>query len=374
MEPQARRGFHKESSDHTADSVAQVDQSGGELVSLFDVASVLLLHRRQILICMIVGAGLALLPSLFKPARYTATGSFVPQGADASKSGLSGIAGQLGISLPATNLSQSPQFYADLLHSRQLLTGVANDSLVVSEIGSRKRAIVELFSTEKDHSRREENGVKRLSNAIGASVSRTTGVVAFSVSTPWPTASFMIAERVLQAVNEFDLRTRKSQAAEERRFVEGRLAVARQDLLSAENRLQSFLTTNRQMGGSPELTFARDRLQRDVSLQQQVFTSLTQAYEDVRIRELRDTPVITIIDYPTIPTAADARGRATQAGLGLVLGALIGAAIALAVTFFRKRILAGDRRAIQFGDLLTDTRMEMFGWLSRQKRAVARNE
>jgi len=366
-EGQPRRPLHKESYDKETGSPVETAGGDTQLVSLFDIASILLLERRRILVYMVVGAGLALIPSLFKSAQYTATASFVPQGADAGKSGLSGLVGQLGISLPGTNLSQSPQFYADLLHSRQLLSGVAKDSIITPEIGTKRLAIIDLFANQKNNAQRQAHAVKRLSNAIGADVSRTTGVVSFSVSTPWPSASFTISQRILQAVNDFDLRTRKTQAVEERRFVESRLEVAREDLRLAENRLQSFLTTNRQLGNSPELTFARDRLQRDVVMQQQVFTSLTQAYEDVRIRELRDTPVITIIDYPAMPTQPDARGRATQALFGLILGALIGAAATLGLAFFRARVVDGDQRALQFRDLLIETKMEMFGWWPRRK-------
>ena len=88
--------------------------------------------------------------------------------------------------------------------------------------------------------------------------------------------------------------------------------------------MQQFLQTNRQLG-SPALTFQRDRLQREVQLQQQVVTSLAQQYEENRIREVRDTPVITVIEPPILAARPDARLRA----LILILGTAAGFCVAL---------------------------------------------
>lgn len=85
-----------------------------------------------------------------------------------------------------------------------------------------------------------------------------------------------------------------------------------------------FLSTNRQIGTSSELSFERERFQRDLTLRQQVFTSLTQAYEDVRIREVRDTPVITVFEPPAVPTQPAPRGRLKRVALGVMVGAFVG--------------------------------------------------
>ncbi len=76
---------------------------------------------------------------------------------------------------------------------------------------------------------------------------------------------------------------------------------------AAEDTLEKFLQTNRQLENSPQLSFQRDRLQREAGRQQQMMLGLVQQYEDARIREVRDTPVITVIERPVLAASADSR-------------------------------------------------------------------
>jgi uncharacterized protein involved in exopolysaccharide biosynthesis len=140
--------------------------------------------------------------------------------------------------------------------------------------------------------------------------------------------SFEVANRLLEGVNKFNLVTRQSQAGEERRFTEERLTAARASLRVAEDRLERFLRANRQLG-SPGLIFERDRLQREVTLQQQVVVGLAQAHEDARIREVRDTPVITVIERPTLAAEPDPRGRLVILMSGTLIAFFVGILAAL---------------------------------------------
>jgi len=141
--------------------------------------------------------------------------------------------------------------------------------------------------------------------------------------------SLEIAQRLLEGLNHFNLITRQSQAREERRFTEGRLEAARASLRAAEDVLQRFLQVNREFAEAPALMIQRDRLQRDVLLQQQVVTSLAQRYEENRIREVRDTPVITLVDTPSLAARPDPRLRVLIVVLGTVAGFLVGVLIAI---------------------------------------------
>jgi uncharacterized protein involved in exopolysaccharide biosynthesis len=158
---------------------------------------------------------------------------------------------------------------------------------------------------------------------------RTTGMVTVQVRTKSPYVSLKIADRLLEGLNYFNLITRQSQAREERRFTEGRLEAARASLRAAEDALQRFLQTNRQFAESPALTFQRDRLQREVLLQQQVVISLAQQYEENRIREVRDTPVITLIEKPTLAARPDPGLQALILSLGAVAGFCVGVLIVM---------------------------------------------
>lgn len=309
-------------------------RAGGGAVSFAWVLAVLLRWRRAILIVSAIGFVLALVAAVLKPATYTASFSFTPQtGQDASRSGLATLAGQFGLAVGGG--TQPPQLYADLLSTREVLGPIARDSFRVATNGATRVPLAEFLGVSGSDPRVvEELTLRELRTRVVAAsaATRTTGVVSVIVRTKSPEVSLEVAQRLLDGLSQFNLATRKSQAGEERRFIEGRLASAKASLRAAEDAMQSFLSANRQLGNSPQLSFQRDRLQRDVSLQQQVVMGLAQQYEDARIREVRDTPVLTVIEKPTLPAMADPRGRVTT----IVLGAFVAFALAVAA------VLAGE--------------------------------
>jgi uncharacterized protein involved in exopolysaccharide biosynthesis len=321
---------------------------------------------------MLIGGVLAVLPSIGEPPRYVATASFIPQGAEQGRSGLSALAGQFGISVPSANLSQSPQFYADLLTARVILAPMARDTLTVPEVRPQPIYFPDLLEIPPGPiDRRAETARLSLVRFIDKKVSVTTGSVTVSVSTPWRSASLEIAARLLDRVNEFNLHTRQSQAAAERRFVEGRLSEARETLRTAENRLQLFLTSNRQVMGSPELTFDRDRLQREVNMQQQIVSTLAEAYEDTRVREVRDTPVITVIEPAAVAMNPASRRRGLHVVIGVMLGAFAGLVIALFREMIDRRRATGDPHLDELEKLASGVRQSISRWFAR-RQAVGR--
>lgn len=335
-------------------------QDGDGSRSLFETAATLLRGRRRIL-CWMLGAALVMaLAVLSKPALYLASASFVPQVNDASRSGLASLAGQFGVALPASGQSQSPDFYSRLLKSRELLGPIVRDTFAVREMSGKRMLFLDLFEIEaRSAGAREERGIEVLSKIISAKVVRTAGVVELSVATRWPSVSLAIATALVRGVNDFNQRTRQGQAGSERRFIQERLVVAGVDLRAAEDRLENFYRANRDFASSPQLTFERDRLQRDVVLQQQVFTSLTQAYEDARIREVRDTPVITVAEVPAVRSLPEPRGRVKSVLVGLLLGGFVGSLLELATVSLARRRREGDAEFNVFVGLLGEVRGEM---------------
>ena len=343
--------------------MTEAEWRAGDEISLFALGSTLLRDRWRIIRWMFLGAVVAALSVISKPALYSASASFVPLGNDASSSGIMGLASRLGMALPASGTPLlSPAFYTDLLRSSVLLQEIARDTFVVKEMGGQHIAFVDLFEIEgATPVHREEAGVAQLMDIVAASVVNPMGIVKFSVATEWPSVSLAIVTALVDEVHEFNRRTQQEQAAAERRFVEQRLAVASAALREAEDRLERFLVANRQFASSPELTFQHDRLQRDVALQQQVFTSLTQSYEDVRIREVRDTPVITLIEPPSVPTSPEPRGRVRRVQLGLLLGGFVGVVVALASGMMDRRRKEGDTEVEEFMSALGEVKAEILG-------------
>lgn len=341
--------------------MTEANPSGDREISFLVIGTRLLRYRGRILRWMLVGGVLAGLSVLTKPVVYVATASFIPQGSnDAGRSGLAGLAGQFGVSFPSTTQSLSPEFYANLLKSRVLLAPISHDTLTVSELSGKRVAFTELVKIhEASPGIREESGIRALQGMVGVAIDKMTGVVNLSVSSPWRSVSLAIAAKLVNGVNDYNERTRQGQAAAERKFVEGRLALAGADLRAAEDRYAEFLRTNRDLGNSSELAMRRDRLQRDLNFRQQVFTSLTQSYEEARIREVRDTPMITMFEPPSVPTYPAARGRLKRALLGLVLGGLFGVVLAFVRDAIARRRGEGDPEVEEFVGIVSQIKNEI---------------
>lgn len=305
-------------------------------ISPLRLLALLVRERRLVLaltgVGVVIGTGIALL----RPRTYTSTFSFVQQSTqDPSRAGLASLAGQFGVSLGSlAGSSQSPQLYADLLTTRAVLAPIAAESVEVAGKGGdreplsrflRVRAASPAVVVEKTLRALRKDVI---SSRVAAT---TTGMVTVNVRTRSPKVSFDVAQRLLTDLNDFNVVTRQSQAGEERRFIEGRYNAAQDSLRVAENALQQFLQSNRQFANSPQLTFARDRLLQNVTLQQQIVTSLAQQFEEARIREIRDTPVITVIERPTIPALPDPQFRA----LIVLLSAFAFFSLSVLIALFR---------------------------------------
>jgi uncharacterized protein involved in exopolysaccharide biosynthesis len=242
---------------------------------------------------------------LIRGPSFTSRASFIPQ-SRRNASLAAGFAAQLGVALPGQDQTQSPNFYADLATSNLVLGAVADSG--VPDARRRVVSLASFFEIQDDAPAiTRARVISQLRSRVGTNVVQKTGLVELSVSTKDPTVSAAILQRIVGELERFNQGARRSQASAERRFTERRFDEVRSELNTAEERLVSFLQRNRDYGNSPLLAFEHERLQRDVQVKQQVFQTLSQAVEQARIEEVRDTPVLSIIEPPTPPPVRDAR-------------------------------------------------------------------
>src|SRR6266566_3315594 len=126
-------------------------------------------------------------------------------------------------------------------------------------------------------------------------------VVSLSVTTRYPSLSRDLAAALLEALDSMNISFRQQQSRELREFFEGRMADAQRGLDSAETALRMFLERNRVTQGSPLLTFEEMRLTRAADLKRSVYTTVVQQYEEAKIQEARNVPVLTVLSPPTVP-------------------------------------------------------------------------
>lgn len=302
-------------------------------LSLVELATQLLRHRRILVLTPIVVFALAIVGLLIQGRRYSAESVFRPQVSEASAGRFAGLAAQFGVSLPGTTIGDPVKFYAELAKSRDLLREVAlTPYRVATSLGSADSITGNLTQLFKATGRGPDDLMRvtlsRLAQAVDVTTDREAGLVHVRVVTRWPELSVQITRRILTLIDESNRLRRQSQAGAERRFVEGRLEQAKEELASAEQEQERFLQQNRRYRDSPQLVLQYNRLQRRVDLQQQVFTGLAQAFEQARIDEVRDTPQLTIIDQPE-GSSRRAGSRAADAAMWLLIGCVLGVVVAV---------------------------------------------
>jgi uncharacterized protein involved in exopolysaccharide biosynthesis len=300
-----------------------------EELSLLAMASALLRSRRAILLWALLGGALCAVVSLARHRTFTSESSFLPQ-AQRTPQSLSGIAAQLGLSLPTADGSQGPAFYVDLLQTPTILGQVVDGRYTAPNLSRGPVSLSELYRVhEESAALTREKTVERLDKDVNAYFDGLTNVVKLAVRSRDPELSRELNQRLLDLVNHFNQETRKSRAAAEREFTERRRAEIRADLRAAEDRLQTFLQRNRDYLQSSQLSFERERLVREISQQSQLYSTVSQAFEQAKIEEVRDTPVITVLEIPDVPAKPDSRNLVRYIVVGVVLGIMVGVALAL---------------------------------------------
>ena len=298
-------------------------------ISLLELVNVLLRRRRVVFGLPLAAAFLTAAISLVLPPTYTASTAFVPESRSQGRvpAGLAGLAGQFGVSLGG-EASQSPQFYAEVVKSRELA-----DRVLLTRFpdprGEHNPAdsatLLQILRVDGDDLANSlHDGRKALADRVSVRVDNQTNIVTLSVDSRYPALAAEVANRFVLYLNEFNAQTRQSQARERRRFVEDQVTDAERDLRAAEEDLKTFYERNRSWQQSPQLVFEEGRLRRQVEIRQEVYLTLKREYETAKIEEVNDTPVITVVDPAVPPQERSKPKRKLLVVLAFVLSGMVG--------------------------------------------------
>jgi uncharacterized protein involved in exopolysaccharide biosynthesis len=269
--------------------------------------------RRRLLVALpLVFALIAVAFVIPRPRFYLARAAFIasePQSMSGTLGALSSVASQLGVpalsAVAASSATGSAQFYGDLLSSGAILHAIVTttyDASAPGEFGGApfKGNLVQYLRIEaKTPTDQEIAAMKSFAkNMLVVTVDRPTGIVRLQVRTKNRQLSALVSRRLLDLVNDFNLRRRQTQAGAEREFDARRSQAALDSLHLAEAALADFRATNIDFSRSPRLGTREAELQRRVSLAQQIYTTIAQRYELANIEAVRNTPVVTVLDAP----------------------------------------------------------------------------
>lgn len=310
--------------------VPTVGNGVDESPSLLAWLSTLLDNRRAIIVIGLIGGLAAAGYKLLQPRTFSAHALAIMD-SQSSGSVLSGLTASLGLSPIQTDGSPTPAFYADLIITDLVLGSAVDSTYRYASNGSVKSGtLIELFNTSgATPALRREHAIAHLKKLVGVRVAQKTGAITVTVTTHEAALSPLIVARLIAEVNRVNILSRQSQASGEREFTGRRVQEAAQELRTAENQLQDFLQRNRDYASAPTTAFEEDRLARAVAMRQSIYTSVSQAYEQARIQEARDTPGLRVVEPAITPVLPNSRGLLGAFVLGVCAGAVVGICWAL---------------------------------------------
>jgi uncharacterized protein involved in exopolysaccharide biosynthesis len=351
-------------------------------VSLLDILLVLARNKTLIARTVLVFTVLGVTYALLAPEEFTSEARVVREAQQESgglpgglSSGLAGgaLAG-MGINLGGAASGLTPQAFPDVLQSREVRLAVVRDTFRFPDT-ERPMNYVEYvnrssgtFGTVMDYTlwlpwtlkgalgsaisddrrpvpvettsageplipnEEEDEALKSIADKITASVDEETGLMTISVTAGGPQLASDLAESFLDHFTTRVREIRTEKVRERLQFVEKRFEEAEQELEAAEEDLAQLLEWN-QNPTTATLQFRRDRLQRQVSFKEQLYSELQSQLTQTRLDLQRRQPVVTVVEEPVAPMNRSAPKRTFIVLLGLIIGGFLGFGGAFTRTF-----------------------------------------
>ena len=223
--------------------------------------------------------------------------------------------------------------YPEIIRSRRVLTRTLYQHFPSTDSNSTVMSAYRI----KGRSQREklDNGIKHLKKNILIRANPRSGIIDISADAHDPKLAAFVAATLIGELNYFNLEARSSRGRAVREFVHARLAESESALARAERALADFQRSNLRIGNSPTLLLDLERLQRDVSIQADIYRLLSRQYEMARIEEQRDTPTFSVLEE-AVPPLQKFRPR-------VIVNALSASAFAILMVLvlaYRSRLLA----------------------------------
>ncbi|HET9603949.1 MAG TPA: Wzz/FepE/Etk N-terminal domain-containing protein [Gemmatimonadales bacterium] len=310
-------------------------------VTVLALVAILARHGRLLVLGVLLGVAIAATWSLLVREEYTATTIFAPgdQPSLTLPGGLAALGGSLG-GLPLDQGTRSPQFYTQVLTSRDLLAAVAADTFSATGSLAGAKPLSELLEQHGESPERIlDNTITFLrEKAIATAIDDRTGMITLTITMPSPNLAAAVANRLYHQLETFNYRMRRAGASARRVFAEQELQSARAELEAREGALRAFLEQNRGGLDMPRLSLERGRLQRRIDAAQIAFQQMTRELAEAKIAEARDTPVFTVVQRATPPLDRSFPVRTRVTILGAILGGcLMAVFVALRATSGRAR-------------------------------------
>lgn len=151
----------------------------------------------------------------------------------------------------------------------------------------------------------ESTIVSALKNCIKIEVDKKTFLISIKVTMQDPSIAAQVSAHLLDNLNKFVAEYRTEKARNDLAFYEGLHSDAKQEYYTALQKLSRYIDSHQGFVFQSDKV-EQQRLQNDVNLKYQLFTSLSQQLQNARSKVQQEMPVFTEIVPPVVPVRKSA--------------------------------------------------------------------
>jgi len=323
----------------------------------------LIFDRRRLVIgatfaVMVVAAAYLLL----QPNRYTSTATILPSGKTDQFSTLKNLVGLGGTFANADE--NSSMLYPVILKSNLIVDAVLDREYTFTHDSKSMTVTLDRYFGIENRDR-----LRRALRAITTiRADNQNGEIYLGVETIYPRLSQAILENYLAQLEDYNRHKRRSSARENEQYLAEQLADVERQLRAGEDSLEAFQKANLDWAftTSPEILKELGRLQRAIETSAATYTVLLREHEMAKLEAQKDTPIIRVLDRPSLPTVKSGPFRRNMI---LLSGFLTFIMISL---FLIIRHLAGQMTGGENRDDFDALRRDWHSTLPRTRRTINR--
>jgi len=316
-------------------------------IDLFRLAARILRHRKIAIITAIVVVVAVLAYLKIADKFYRTTTKFVYQSSTKQSGNLSTLAALAGFSIGSGGSDDGSTYMEDIIKSKDFLAQFANREWFIADT-NKTADTLKPITLEKFWGIKIDPSVNNIEQYLQEAIiekilkrkyiryelDKKTGIISLITQFEDTKLSYDFNVAMFEELNNTLLHKMHFKAAENRKFIEERLAEVKNDLGKSEEILLRFQQQNRSWT-DPSIQLQESRLARDVTINQELALQLQKQYELAKIEEARDMPLLDVIESPRRALKHFKPKLKIVLVIGLAGGIILGLVFALGFDFVR---------------------------------------
>jgi uncharacterized protein involved in exopolysaccharide biosynthesis len=280
--------------------------------------------RRWIALFVLITTALVVVYSLMQSDQFTAETTILPELERNKLMGLAGIsdlASAAGVSVGETPIAR---LYPLMVRSDRILHEVIFRKYATVSRSDSVTLIQYWKFDDRPEGEAYDLALKTLRDRMDLTFDSRLLTLILRVVMEEPRLAADVANQVTTQLDIYTRTKRRTSVTAQREFIEKRLAETQASLTASEDRLRSFREKNRRVLDSPMLLLEQARLEREFQINSTIFVELKKQVEIAKIEEIKNIPIINVLDIARVPILRSAPKRTATViwvfSLSLVIG------------------------------------------------------